>query len=172
MLVLGASLLLTAGCGSSGAGSGGSSQSAVSTQQSPASHTVSAPAAGPPAANAKLIAEAEPICAALNTALATAAPVGLDARKIAAGAPAHVLLERRAVEELSRLRAPAAMAGDWRQIIAYRRTLASELAQLARVAKAGDSASIGALAVSKRKVRLQLLGLATRDGFTACTRVG
>jgi hypothetical protein len=163
VLTIGAAVLVIAGCG----GSGSSQPSASATAEAPAANTTpSLPA------NAELITKAEAICSRLNKAIAPATPGRLDPREIAAGAPANAALERTAVRELSRLKAPAKMAADWRKIIAYRRTLAAELSKLARAAKAGDTAGITALAASKKRMHQQLSALATRDGFKACARIG
>jgi hypothetical protein len=119
-----------------------------------------------------MIARAEAICTKLNAALASGPRVGVNPRKIAAAAPRNAALERTATEQLSHLRAPASIAADWRQIIAYRRLLAVELSRLARVAKAGDLSRIFALSASKKSLHGRLSALATRDGFKACARIG
>ncbi len=176
VLALGAVGLAMAGCGGSGstqATDSGSSQTTVSTK-APAQAQAQAPATSTTQsspASAGLVTRAEAICSRLNETL-TVAHVGLDPRKIAASVPRNAALELRAVEELSRLRAPATLAADWRKIIAYRFVLAAELSRLASASKAGKTASIRALATSKKRVHRQLSALASRDGFTACAHVG
>ncbi len=164
VLALGAAVLAAAGCGG-----GGSSQTTASatTPGSTASATSSSPE------DAGLITKAEAICSRLNRTVTSAVvPGALDPRKIAAGAPRNAALERAAAEELSRLKAPATMAADWRKIVTYRLTLATELSELARAAQARRTVSITALAASKKRVHQQLSALAKRDGFKACARIG
>jgi hypothetical protein len=174
VLTLGAVGLAMAGCGGSGstqATGSGSSQATGSTQaQAQAPAPARSPTHSSPA-SAGLITRAEAICSRLNKALIVG-HVGLDPRKIAASVPRNAALERRAVVELSRLRAPAKMAADWKKMIIYRFLLAAELSKLANASKADNSASIRALATSKKRVHQQLSALASRDGFTACAHVG
>jgi hypothetical protein len=150
-----AAVLASAGCaGSSKSESTGSGSSSAS------------------AAIARLIATADAICQRLDARLASATPVHLDSRTIARSAPQNAALERAAVTELAKLGPPASLAEDWKQIIAYRRTLADELAALGRFAKANDTRAIKALAVTKKRVHEKLFVLAAHDGFRVCSQVG
>jgi len=159
-----AAMLAAAGCG--GSSTAAPSGSAASRTEPTESRT-----SNDSAARSRLIAKADAICRRLNRELA-AAPSRLEARQIASSAPRNAALERRALAELGRLRPPASLARDWRQIIAYRRTLAEELAELGRYAKAGDVPAMKALGASKKRVHQKLSELATRDGFKDCSRVG
>jgi len=148
-------VLAAAGCGgSSKSGSTGSGSSGTS------------------AATARLIATADAICERLDARLASTTSVHLDSRTIARSAPQNAALERAALTELAKLARPASLADDWRQIIAYRLTLADELARLGRYAKANDTRAVKAVAVSKRRVHEKLFALATHDGFHVCSQVG
>jgi hypothetical protein len=148
--------LLTVGCGSGG-GSGSSSEPVAS---------------GSSSSSSQLIAKADAICRRLNTELARLESKGLSTSEIAGAVPAHVTLERAALQELSKLTPPAALAGDWRQVIADRQTLAEELVELGRVARTNDAARIRALAVSKKRTHGALHATATRAGFKDCSQVG
>lgn len=64
------------------------------------------------------------------------------------------------------------MAASMREIIALRRTLASELAKLAAAAKAKDQAAINALARSKEAAHKKLSLSAGAAGITACAQTG
>jgi hypothetical protein len=164
LALLGAVLVLS-GCGGASSRTAGSRSTSTAAGAPAVGTSTSAVRTGP-------LARAETICARLNRAIATAVPVKLDPKKIAAAAPAHAALERKAVEELSRLHAPPGLAVDWRKIIVYRRTLARELSTLVHLAETGNVAGIRALAASKRRVHRQLSAIAARDGFKACARVG
>jgi hypothetical protein len=144
------------------AGCGGSSKSESTDSGS----------SGASAATARLIATADAICERLDARLASTTPVHLDSRTIARSAPQNAALERAALTELVKLAPPASLADDWRQIIAYRLTLADELARLGRYAKANDTRAVKALAVSKKRVHEKLFALATHDGFRVCSQVG
>ena len=147
-------LLAVSGCGASG--------HAQSSSSSPSSDSTAA---------AELIAGADAICKRFDAQLAAATPAHLDMRAIARSAPGNAALERIAVSELARLTAPPSLARDWSQIIAYRRTLANELARVGRYAKAGDVGAVAALGASKKRVHDLLFKLASRDGFRYCSQV-
>lgn len=121
---------------------------------------------------ANLTASAEAICRRLNAQLAADKPANQSLSEIVRVTPTHVALELRNVDELSKLTAPASLAGTWQRIISYRRKLAEELGELDRAAKANDLAGIQALGASKQRVHHQLAALAGQAGFTACATVG
>jgi hypothetical protein len=120
---------------------------------------------------ARLIAKADAICRQVNHELA-AGPQRLEGPQIAVTALHNAALERRAVAELSRLTPPGALARDWRQIIAYRQSLAEALAKLGHYAKANDVQRMLALSTSKKQAHQKLSKLASRAGFKDCSRVG
>ena len=119
-------------------------------------------------ATSGFISAADSICNRLNIAIADPPGTVLNNANLAKLAPRHAALERKAVSELKRLVPPASMASDWLKILAYRRTLAKELAQLGVAAGANDAAAIKKLAASKGRVHNQLETLASHEGFRAC----
>lgn len=119
----------------------------------------------------QIIAKADPICRRLDSELAATEPKSLALAEVARQAPRRAALEQASVADLDKLVPPAAIARDWRQIIAYRRTLADELLELGRLAKAKDTAAIHRLAAAKERVHERLLATASRDGFKYCSRV-
>ncbi len=162
-LVLGA-----AGCG------GGSSQARSS--EPPSAHSgssSSSTAASDPRSSVGFIGQSDAICRRLNTQLAIGRkPGGLTVSEMATLLPPRATLERQTAKELSTLTPPATLARDWRQILAYRRTLADELAQLGQDAKAKDVKAVKALIPSKKRTHGKLSALATRAGFKDCSTVG
>ena len=153
------------------AGCGGSGKATASGAADPASVQSTGSGQQPvDAGSARLIASADVICRRINGQLSGASRS--QPSDIARTAPRNAAIELRAVGELSKLTPPASIAGDWTQILAYRRTLAQELGALARDATAGDASGMRALGVSKKKVRQKLSQLAARDGFKDCTSVG
>jgi hypothetical protein len=123
-------------------------------------------------AQSKFIAEADAICSRLNSEIVVKEAPGLNLREIARLSLPHAILEQKALRELSKLTPPPSHAHGWQQIVAYRRTLAEELLQFAHYAKANDAAAVQALGVSKERVHRELLALAGREGFSACSVVG
>ena len=154
-----AAMLAVAGCGGS------------SKAQPSGSVTESRPTKESAGANG-LIAKADAICRRLNVELAATASTGSEAHQLALSAPRHAALERHALAQLGKLAVPASLARDWRQILAYRQTLAEELVKLARYAKTNDTRAIQALGASKKRVHQKLTELATRDGFKDCSTIG
>jgi hypothetical protein len=158
LLLLGLAGLVAGGCG------GGSGASRATT-------SAARPAAGSGPA-AQLIARADPMCARLNEQIARTGAKRASAREIERVVPQHVALERASVTALERMAAPPALAGRWRQILAYRRKLAAELALLLAAARRNDTAAIKALAASKLAVHKRLAKLAAQTGFKSCGQVG
>jgi hypothetical protein len=118
------------------------------------------------------IARADAICRRLNAEIAKAKSKNTSLSEIARVAPSNAALEQAAVGELAGLTPPASIAREWRQIVAYRRTLAAELLTLGKDAKAKDSAGVQALAESKKSVHKKLSALGTKAGFKDCPQVG
>lgn len=164
--LIAASMLAAAGCGGSSAPKPtGTAANRAATNTAAAHRRVP----GDPSAS-RVIAKADAICRRVNGEL-TAAPPGFAISQIARSAPRNAALEERAIAELNRIRPPAALARDWRQIIAYRQILAQELLKLVRYAKANDARAIQTLAASKKRVHQELSRLAARDGFKDCARL-
>jgi len=156
-------LLVLAGCG------GGAKKSSSNTTGGLA--TAARPTAPDSSSRGQLIARAEVICRQLNTALSTNAPASQTVAEIVRKGPARAALEQRAVRELRRLTPTASIAGAWRRVLGYRRTLANELAQLVGYARRNDLAGIKSLAVSKQHAHRALYQVATHAGFKACAVV-
>jgi hypothetical protein len=159
------------GCGGSSSGSTGRpGTAAATTAPRPQSGTSSDPSGG--TVKSRFIAAADAICGRLNAAIADPLGTVLNDTNLARLAPAHALLEKKAVSELGRLKPPESLASDWLKLLAYRRTLAKELAEVGAAAKAHDAASIKKLGASKKRVHRQLEALAARDGFGPCGEAG
>jgi hypothetical protein len=131
-----------------------------------------APSAHESAAYASAITHADAICRRLNTQLAVGLPKHFSLQAVASISPRNAALEQRAVGELARLEPPASIAREWRQVIVYRTDLANELTQVARAAKAGNTAAVKRLGVTKTSVRKKLLTLGQHVGFSACQELG
>lgn len=155
--------LLAAGCGST-------SNASSSAGHSASAHTLSSRTAA--SADQPFTVKAEVICERVNDAIAAAKPASNGVREIERIVPRRVALELASAGELSRLTAPASVAGAWRKMLAYRRKLAHELAELVSAAKRNDLAAIRALTASKQRVHHQLFLTATAAGFKMCARVG
>jgi hypothetical protein len=147
-------------------GCGGSSHVAPAASRSGDNSAVNSSAA-----EAELVGNADAICKRVDAVLVTSGRGSHDLPAIARSASRNAALERAALAELDKLKPPASLARDWGQIIAYRRTLARELIELGRDAKANDRRGVQALAVTKKRIHDKLFALATRDGFKYCSQV-
>jgi hypothetical protein len=159
--------LCLAGCGGTG-----NTQSTSSSLADSTSAIATATATGGSVSKAQLIARADAICDMINAELLSATTRSEATAEIVRVTSKHKAIEQAGVEELSQLTPPAALASDWRSMLASRRKLAEELATLITDAKKHDSVGIQALAKAKQRERAQLLAIATRDGFNNCGRVG
>jgi hypothetical protein len=153
-----------------GVGCGGSSDNPASNSAAAAVRPAQSRSLSVSPESSRFIAVADRVCRRVNDEL-TAAPSQRELRGVASSARHNVHIERRAITELGKLTPPASLAGDWRQLIAYRARLAEELAKLGQSAQAGDAAGVRALAASKKLVHEQLSQLAARDGFKDCALV-
>jgi len=135
-------------------GCGGQTTGSVPVRTSiagvPEAEVVNTGRPGKPLSRASLITTADRICKRLDFELASSKPRSGALSEIARLAPARAALELKAVAQLNRLVPPTPLAGAWRQIIAYRRTLATQLAELARAAKRGDTAGVGRIGLAKQ----------------------
>jgi hypothetical protein len=161
--------LLAVGCGES-------------SRLTSASHSAAPPQSRPADAVAKqsatrhgtsdFVAAAQSICRRLSREITDPTGTVLNAQALAILAPRHAALERKAVEELSRLRPPRSMSESWPRILAARRTLAAELVSLGRAAKAGDVTAIQRLGIRKQRLYKELATVAGRDRLGACAKAG
>jgi hypothetical protein len=120
---------------------------------------------------AELVTKADAICKRINSVLVTSGSGSRDLHAISRSASRNAVLERVALNELDKLKPPPSLSRDWARIVEYRRTLAHELVELGRDAKADDRRAVQALAASKKRVHDKLFSLATRDGFKYCSEV-
>lgn len=120
----------------------------------------------------RFVAQADAICQRLNAQFAASKPNSQDVSEIARIAPERTALEEQTVVELSHLEPPPAVAVAFRKIVADRRTLAQELAQLGDAAKRKDTKELNRLAASKLRMHSQLHGVASTAGFESCGLVG
>ena len=163
-----------AGCGGGSASTGSSASSKVATA-SAASTTSTAAQTGAKldaVSRAQFVASAGAICKRANAELTAVTPKSASFAEILRIVPGRVVSERKAALELSALKPPAALSQDWRLLVAYRHTLAGELAQLVTAAEKKDTAKITALSASKLRERRLLLRTANLAGISACGRVG
>jgi len=151
-------VLPIAGCG------GGSSTTASN------STTAVGPARSVSPQTRVLIVDADAICRRLNHRVVVSRAT--SPQEIASGASKNAVLEQAALVELAKLVPPASIAGQWQQILAYRRTLAQQLPTLARLERSKDAKAANALITSKLRVHRQLRVAATRLGMTACAQLG
>jgi hypothetical protein len=120
----------------------------------------------------RFIAQAETLCARANAEIAAIKAHGASAAEVVRVVPRTLAIERRGIGELERLRPPDSLAGSWRKMLGYRRTLAAQLAQLLEIAKNNDGTSIKALASSKKRTHAGLSRVSTDAGFKDCAKVG
>lgn len=133
------------------------------------SSTPSRSSAYPPSTS-QLIERADAICERLIVEFAAVRARSQSLPELARIVPHRVVLERRVAEELGELTPPAAIARGLQKVVAYRRTLAQELAELGLDAKRRDVAAIRVLAASKGRLHRELLATATSAGFKSCGR--
>jgi hypothetical protein len=147
----------------------GGSSGAVQSTASIAGASQSA-ASSPAVAGA--IVRADAICRRLNTELTAKRPKSVSVKEIESISPRNATLEQKAVNELAKLSAPTVIVREWRQVIAYRRSLAGALIALTGAARAGDTARIKKLGQAKASVRKKLLEVGKHIGFTSCQELG
>jgi hypothetical protein len=150
-------IAVLAGCGASGAIRGGSAGGSTNRRSSPR----------PPVRSAFATRE-DAVCAKFNAATSDVKAKSPSRRELEGVLPAHIALERAALNDLSKLAPPAAIRGEWRQVVVDRRGLANELADLLHALRSGDEARVEALASSKLRRHKSLLDEATRAGFNDC----
>jgi hypothetical protein len=161
--VLITAMIAVGGCGGSGKGA---------RPQAPATSRTASSQAAVVLSRAQLVEHADAICERLNVEFTAAKPARQSVHEIARLSPQRAMLEHDAVAELEKLKPPASIARDWQAIVAYRRTLANELAALGRYARLNDVLAIRRLAVSKERVHRKLRAAATAAGFNSCSLVG
>jgi hypothetical protein len=163
-----AAVLAMAGCGGSSKDGAGTS----ATVTPPNSGPTATPTAARVPSSANMVAAAEAICMRLNAALA-AEHTTVPSLGAIAGAAAHrAAVEEAALSELAKLEPPTAIARAWRQMIAYRRTLASDLVELSQKAQRKEFNAFRPLSASTATAGHDLLVTGKRARFKYCSRVG
>ncbi len=130
--------------------------------------------------NAKLIAQADPICKQVNTRVAAENSALGHATNLRGAHTLQVVAqtglglatyEHQAIAKLSALKAPSSLSKDWQTLLEGMQQLANYTAQLAVEAKA-KNAQLGEETIARsRELRKQLIAIAARDGFEHCGRV-
>jgi hypothetical protein len=163
--------LLATGLAATGCGGTGATGSSTSGRETTGGTSQSR---RPTAALTKsqLIEKADTICQRMNAEFAAHEPRSDSIAESARIVPHRVLIEQRVLAELGRLAPPSAIAPDLHRIIAFRKTLALELAELAQVAERRDTARFHKLATSKARVHSELLAAAKGTGFKECGQTG
>ncbi len=119
-----------------------------------------------------MVANAESICERLNAAISAHSNTNSQPREIAHIALGLAQIEQGGVNELAKLSAPAAIAGDWQQLLAYRRTLAGDLTKLGRDEQHDDLPKVHVVGPAMRSLEAKIQTLAEGAGFKACAQVG
>ncbi len=123
-----------------------------------------------PLTRAELIAKADAICKRANDKLKSSNTTIKTQQDIAKLAPKLASFEQGALAELSKLEPPAALANDWKMIIAGAQTLADNTAKLGEYARRNDIKAARGLIQTSEKVQQQTLAIAKRDGFKECSQ--
>jgi hypothetical protein len=145
---------------------GGSAHDASST----ATHaSVSRPATT--AVEAAFISRADVICRKLDAVLDLEKPRSDSRGEVAKLVPGRVELEQRSVAALKRLKAPAALAATWREMLRLRAALARELNEYGHAVAAGDTAAVTALTQSKARTHQRLGTVGRAAGFDECSAI-
>jgi outer membrane biogenesis lipoprotein LolB len=130
--------------------------------------------------NAKLVAQADPICRQINDRVAAVNKSLGPVRNLRGAQTLHQIaqvgiglatFEHQAVAQLSALKAPSSLSKDWQTLLSGMQQLANYTAQLAIEAKA-KNATLGEETVAKsRTLQSQLVAVATNAGFQYCGRL-
>ncbi len=163
LLALSVVMLSIVGCG------GKSSARTTVRSDAPASASASG---GEVKAPAEFISRADSVCAHVNAEIRAVKARSTSAAEVIRVVPRTLALERKGIGELERLNPPASMGRDWRLMLDYRRTLASQLAQLLEAARKNSGASVKPLGAAKKRVHASLTKTAVANGFKDCGKVG
>jgi hypothetical protein len=161
----------------------GSSSKETTTASTPATTTAASTSTPPPTTTAStttaqtvptggVFPTAEVICARLNTAIAGEHTTVKGLAELAASAARIGLLEKAALNELTKLAAPSTIAPEWRKVLLYRRILAENFGKLHVDAEHSEIKKFGALNASSRAAQAKLGAIATHAGLKACAQAG
>jgi hypothetical protein len=178
VFVLAASTVAVAGCGGSKTTSSQSkasvpaeqsAQTQQSSTQTESSTSTESATAGKPLAHTALVAKADAICRHLNMQAAT---ISIKSpQDIARTAPQLAIYYRTALTDLRKLTPPAAIAGDWKAIVADVQTLANEIVTVGKYAADNDPASMTRVDKNVTNVQRHRFAIAKRDGFKDCAEL-
>lgn len=178
-LVLIATVLTVTGCGGGSSSTGSSTASATGTgSTSTATTGASSTSPSTTAATGKalsaprLVAQADAICGKLNQELAAAKDEYGTQAQAARVAAQRAGVEQTALNELSKLTPPTAIADDWQQMIADRRALIEDLNKASADATAKDLKAENAVLLVGTGLGPKMLAAADRGGFKGCGHVG
>ena len=118
--------------------------------------------------SSQLIAKADPICEKSNAELHKALLVP-KWKSLPGPAAYFATYERRASAEMAGLRAPMALASDWRAIVLSYRQLGEDMAKLGAEAKVRPKPDIR-FAAQMIKMQHERAVIARRNGFTSCSQ--
>lgn len=168
-LLLGVATLAIAGCGGGGGTSGTASSAGVATDSVTNATTTGAVAAPTPLSRARLTAAANAICKRLHAQLGrlVAGKTPRPPQETYSRAAAY---EGAALGKLRQLTPPAAIAADWKQILAAMSTLAADSAKYAEDASAKNLGAASGLANSYGSIKRPAVATATRDGLGECAQ--
>jgi hypothetical protein len=121
---------------------------------------------------AQLVAHADPICKRLNLRLRAAKDEPKSKQDLARIAKRRATVENHALNELTQIVADRSIAAEWQQILANRRVLTEDLAQIATFAQANNTPDQNVAVNSAISSQRQMAATAKRMGFKDCVFVG
>ena len=174
------SVALALGVASCGGKSGASSTETKATapvrsgREGSAPGASTAPQVAPTSvASKQFIAQADEICRRANVGLARSeAEAKGKLRKPDAHAAVitrNQEIEEKAIEELTKLKPPADLAGAWQKMSFYRQALARQLGVLATATRLRVT-NLAQLAASKKKLHAELDEVGSKAGFSDCAK--
>jgi hypothetical protein len=170
-LALVAVALVASGCGGSSKSGTSTATLAATTTAAPTPTTLPSPtvklATGRPLTRAKWIAEADAICAHVNTE-AGAISVRSGSEYVTALPQVAVYYSTEA-KNLSNLVPPASMAGDHARIVNGLQLFSEYLSKSGQALATGNKSAAGQLYRAAVGVQKRLIAVAKRDGFKRCT---
>jgi hypothetical protein len=121
-----------------------------------------------PLTRAELTVKADAICKHVDAKLASTNKRTSTVQSFARLAPELASFEQMELAELSKLTPPAALANDWKMIVADAQILAENTAKLGEYAKANDIKGAQGLIALSEHTQQQIIATAKRDGLTGC----
>jgi hypothetical protein len=122
-----------------------------------------------PLTRAQLLAQGDAICRRVNKKLS--ATTIKTQKEFVRVLPRLSGYEQQGLAQLSKLIPPAAMADDWKAIVAGAQTLADDTAKLGALVKAKDLKATHAVVADIAKVGQRTAAIARREGFKNCSQL-